>query len=180
MHALICGVTESGKTTLAHALAHTLAREKQNIIVFDPVGTGTIRGTWPEKAVIFDDEELFFEYLARDDVFHSHIFVDESGDVFNLEKKHNFWLLTRGRHFGFSVYVICQRPKMVAPTIRNQCAKAYVFRLADDDLKAVGADFGFSDLHKESLDRGDFLLLGSGSSQYSRANIFQLLKGHSK
>lgn len=180
MHALICGVTESGKTTLAHALANTLAKEKQNVIVFDPVSTPTIRGTWPEQAIIFDDEEEFFDYLARDDVNHAHVFIDEAGEVFNLEKRHNFWLLTRGRHFGFNCYVICQRPKMVAPTIRNQCAKAYVFRLADDDLKAIGADFGFSDLGKESLDRGDFLLLASGTSRFERANIFNLLKGTSK
>lgn len=175
MHSLICGVTESGKTTLAHALADALDSAGQNIIVFDPVGTKTAAGKWPENAIVFDDEGDFFAYLARDDVFHAHVFVDESGEVFNLSKRENFWLLTRGRHFGFNVYCICQRPKMIAPTIRNQCSKAYVFRLAQDDLEEIGRDFGFSNLKNEVLDTGDFLLLLSGTSQKKRANVFQLL-----
>ena len=176
MHTLIAGVTETGKTTLAHAFAHALADAKQNVVVYDPVGTQTIKGTWPESAIMFSDENEFFGYLSRDDVYNSHIFVDEAGQVFGLDKKYNYWLLTRGRHFGFSVFVICQRPKMVSPTIRNQCARAYIFRLASDDLKAVGADFGFSDLDKNELDTGDFLILNSGQARYLRANIFNLLK----
>jgi len=118
------------------------------VIVFDPVMTPTAAGYWPESAVIFDDETEFFEYLIRDDVSGAHVFIDEAGDVFNLSKSYNNWLLTRGRHFGFSVFLIAQRPKMLAPTVRNQCGRAYIFRLAKDDLKEIGADFGFSDLHK--------------------------------
>lgn len=174
MHTLICGVTQSGKTTIAHKFAAELAKRKQNIIVFDPVMTPTAAGYWPESAKIFDDENEFFDYLIRDDVNGAHIFIDEAGDIFNLSKSWNFWLLTRGRHFGFSVFLIAQRPKMLAPTVRNQCGRAYVFRLAKDDLKEIGADFGFSDLHKIELDKGDFLMLDSGSASFSRGNVFKL------
>lgn len=175
MHVLICGVTESGKTTLAHAMANKLAEMNQNVIVFDPVGTKTASGSWPGSAIIFDDEGEFFEYLSRDDVYHAHVFVDESGEVFNLSKRENFWLLTRGRHFGLNVYCIAQRPKMIAPTVRNQCSRAYVFRLAQDDLKEIGADFGFSDLKDETLDKGDFIMLVSGTSVKQRSNVFTLI-----
>jgi len=164
----------SGKTTLAHKFAAEFARKGQNIIVFDPVMTQTSAGYWPASAVIFDDENAFFDYLARDDVHGAHVFVDEAGDVFNLSKPWNFWLLTRGRHFGFSVFLIAQRPKMLAPTVRNQCGVAYVFRLAKDDIKEIGADFGFSDLQKIELDKGQFLLLNSGSSSYSHGDVFKL------
>jgi DNA helicase HerA-like ATPase len=174
MHTLICGVTMSGKTTLAHKFAAELAKKKQNIIVFDPVMTPTSAGSWPESAIIFDDEIQFFDYLVRDDVNGAHIFIDEAGDVFNLSKPWNNWLLTRGRHFGFSVFLIAQRPKMLAPTVRNQCGVAYVFRLARDDLKEIAADFGFSDLQKIELDKGDFLRLNSGSASFSRGNVFNL------
>lgn len=179
MHTLICGVTMSGKTTLAHAVANALAIEGHNIIVYDPVGTATAVGNWPKSAVIFDDEQEFFDYLTRPDVFHAHIFIDEAGDVFSAQKRENLWLLTRGRHFGFFVYLIAQRPKMILPSARNQCGLAYVFRLAVDDLKEIGKDYGFSDLDKNSLDKGDFLMLLSGSPQYQRGNIFSLLKGQS-
>lgn len=175
MHSLIVGVTESGKTTLAHALAADLMAQGQRIIVFDPVGSFTKKGTWPAGAVIFDDEDLFFEYLADDRVCHAHVFVDEAGEVFNASKRHNLWLLTRGRHYGLSVYMICQRPKMLLPAARGQASRAYIFRLAVSDLKEISADMGFSDLENIPLDRGDFIMLVSGSAQMERANIFSLL-----
>jgi DNA helicase HerA-like ATPase len=175
MHSLICGVTESGKTTLAHSLAAMLSEAGQNVIVFDPVGTRTASGTWPKNAILFDDEQEFFAYLARADVFNSHVFVDEAGELFNSSKRENLWLLTRGRHFGFSVWMIAQRPKMIMPTARNQCSVAYIFRLAQDDLKEIGADFGHSQLQREILDKGDFLMIRSGLARFDRANVFDLL-----
>ena len=77
-HTLICGVTACGKTTLARALALNLSRHGQPLIVYDPVGTDTAGGGWPETARRFEDEEEFFEYLARDDVAGAHVFIDEA------------------------------------------------------------------------------------------------------
>ena len=176
MHTLICGVTESGKTTLAQALARGLADDGQPIIVFDPIGSATAAGGWPSSAIVFDEEEDFFDYLARDDVSAAHVFIDEAGDIFNLSKRHNFWLLTRGRHFGFQVYMLAQRPKMLAPSARTQASRAYLFRLAPDDLREIGADFGHGGIEKIILDKGDFVLLQSGGTSINRANIFQLLE----
>jgi DNA helicase HerA-like ATPase len=182
MHTIISGVTESGKTTLARMLARNFAGQGQNVIVYDPVGTGTLGGGWPESAVVFSDEEEFLSYVARDDVTHSHVFIDEAGDVFNLSKRHNMWLLTRGRHFGLYCYLICQRPKMVAPSARSQCSRAYMFRLAHEDASEISRDFGHSwpyktqkNIPEKELDKGDFFVLYSGSVNKSRANIFSLL-----
>jgi len=174
MHALICGVTQSGKTTLAHAMAQDFAEKGARIIVYDPVGTETARGKWPDEAVMFSDEQEFFEYLSRDDVNNAHVFIDEAGEIFTTQKRENLWLLTRGRHFGFSVYMIAQRPKMILPSARTMAGVCYLFRLASDDMRDIGRDFGFSGLDKINLDRGEFLILISGSSQYQQANVFQL------
>jgi DNA helicase HerA-like ATPase len=178
MHSLICGVTESGKTTLAHSIARGVSKQGQNVIVYDPVGTLTYDGkqSWPANAVIFDDEDLFFAYLNEPHVNHSHVFVDEAGDIFPVGKRENMWVLTRGRHFGFSVYAICQRPKLISPSARSQCSAAYIFRLAEADLDEIGKDFGHSNLKSYTLDKGDFIMLRSGRSSINRANIFQLLK----
>lgn len=175
MHTLICGVTESGKTTLAHLLARELVEKGQPIIAFDPVGSRTATGGWPSGAIVFSDEEEFFDYLSRDDVAGAHVFVDESGDIFNLGKRHNFWLLTRGRHFGFQVYMIAQRPKMLAPSARTQASRGYLFRMSPDDLREIGADFGHGNIEKIILDKGDFLILSSGQASIKRANVFSLL-----
>lgn len=174
MHGIICGVTQTGKTTLAHALAQAFAEQGANIIVYDPVGTETSRGKWPASAVLFSDEQEFFEYLARDDVSNAYVFIDEAGEIFTTQKRENLWLLTRGRHFGFSVFMIAQRPKMILPSARTMAGICYLFRLASDDMRDIGKDFGFSGLDKEILDRGEFLILESGSSQYQKANVFSL------
>jgi len=123
---------------------------------------------------MFSDEQEFFEYLSRDDVNNAHVFIDEAGDVFTAQKRENLWLLTRGRHFGFSVYMIAQRPKMILPSARSMAGVCYLFRLASDDMRDIGRDFGFSGLDKIILDKGDFLILVSGSSQYQQANVFSL------
>ena len=142
MHTIICGVTLSGKTTLARALARHVGRQRQNVIVYDPVMTATQGGDWGKSAVVFNDPQKFWGFVSRDDVGHAHIFIDEAGDLFHLGARENFWLLTRGRHFGFQVYLISQRPKMIAPSARTQCGMAYMFRLARDDAKEIWADAG--------------------------------------
>jgi hypothetical protein len=176
-HSLIIGVTESGKTTFARVLARQLAKKKQNVIVYDPVGTQTMGGGWPESAFIFDNEQDFWKYIGRDDVGHSHVFVDEGGDLFNLSKPENHWLLTRGRHYGFFVYLICQRPKMVAPSVRHQCGTCYMFRLAMSDATEISKDYGHEwPLDNAQLDAGDYYTLHSGRLKFERANIFTILK----
>ena len=176
MHSLICGVTQSGKTTLARSIARAASDAGHNLIVFDPVGTGTAGGDWPAGAIVFDDPGEFVEYMNRPDVSFAHVFIDEADEVFSLSDRANFWIPKKGRHFGFQLYMITQRPKMIAPTARKQVGRCYMFRLALDDAKELAADFGFSDAHKISLDKGDFLVLDSGQASIKRANIFQLLE----
>jgi DNA helicase HerA-like ATPase len=176
MHVLIVGTTQSGKTTLAREFAHKFARKGHRIIVYDPVGTPSANGVWPMSAKIFDREMPFISYMIQPDVRHAHVFVDESNDIFSLQKDYNHWMLTRGRHFGLTIYVITQRPKMVAPNVRGQCGRAYIFHLGNDDLKQLAGDFGVDAIKNEVLDKGDFIVLESGTTQYTRSNIFKLLK----
>jgi DNA helicase HerA-like ATPase len=176
MHTLICGVTESGKTTMAHKLADFDAREKKQIIIYDPVLTPTMFGEWPDDSVIFTDKIKFLNYVARLRGDKFSIYIDEAGDIFPQNERDNLWIMTRGRHMGFSVTIICQRPKMVLPSARHQCARFIIFRLAKDDAKQVAADTGHSDLHQINLDQGDFLCCYSGRADYQQANVFSILK----
>lgn len=172
MHVLIAGVTGTGKTTLAHELSQRFAREGHRVIVYDPVLTKTAAGTWPDSAVLFDEQDAFFEYLSRPDVHSAHVFVDEAGEVFSIGQRENFWVLTRGRHYNLHVYMIVQRPKMIAPSARTQARRGYIFRLSPDDMDDIGADFGFSGVGKIVLDKGQFLVLDTGTVCIKRASIF--------
>lgn len=176
-HTAFFGVTQSGKTTMARHFCRAFDKLGHKTIVYDPVGTITAGGDWPERSVKFDDPEKFMEYVSRDDVYQAHIFVDEAGDHFTVSDKENHWLFRRGRHKGFILYPISQRPKMLAPNVRTQCGRAFVFRLAMQDANEIGADYGHTNLHHliTQLDRGDYIELESGSPHIKRGNIFNQL-----
>ena len=178
-HALITGVTKCGKTTLAHRMANEEATKKKDrrpIIVYDPVGTETAAGTWPDGTIYFDDDEKFLEFMEKHEG-EALVFIDEADDIMAHRFIENTRLVRRGRHFGWQIVLITQRPHLISPSARTQCGVAFVFRLAREDSRAIGQEFGHNDLHQEELDRGDFLVLQSGSAQYERNNVFTHSKG---
>lgn len=153
----------------------------QNVAVFDPLGTPTLGGDWgdPAKVKYFHDKEKFLDFIEDDRTRHFHLFIDEAHNILghSEECRDNYWLLTEGRHYFLNLHLLTQRPKKLHPDVRSQCGRCYMFRLAIQDSKEIGADFGYSDIHAEILDTGDFLILNSGSSTFERANVFKLLKG---
>jgi DNA polymerase III delta prime subunit len=175
-HSLYIGVTQSGKTTLARACARDLSRRGHEGAVYDPVGTGTAGGGWPEGWPVFDDPDEFLAYATDPKNLRKHLFVDEAHEILGHDGRDNFWLLTKGRHFGLFLHVMSQRPNKLHPDVRTNCAICYMFRLAQDDAYEIGKDYGHSNIHKFSLDKGDFLVLESGSSAIARGNVFTLLK----
>lgn len=178
VHSLYCGVTMSGKTTLARHHAARLIGADYDVAVYDPVGTHTINGTWDEKARVFDDPEKFLAYLTHvqgKDERPIFVFVDESADIFGHENKEAHWIPRRVRHQDVYLRLISQRPKMLPPNVRTQCAHTYMFRLASDDAKMVCADAGHgSEVSQINLDKGDFVLLISGTAAIEHGNVFEL------
>lgn len=177
MHTLFCGVTLSGKTTLARAIAQQQAKKGIPLIVFDPVGTETANGGWPESAIVIPDLDDFIAYMAHPDVHSASVYIDEAGNVFNPRMPENCFLLTQGRHRGLQINMIAQRPKMVLPNARSQAGRTYMFRLANDDAREVFADAGHNSRDFDlNLDTGDFYVLHSGSRRVERGNVFNLIK----
>lgn len=150
---------------------------QQTVIVFDPVGTSTAGGGWGDGAFVFDDEEEFLELMHDERVQRAHVFVDEADIIFNHARKENFWMVTRGRHFGLSVNLLTQRPMLVHPTVRGQCPRLYMFRLGKSDRSELGQERAFDDFGAIDLDAGEFVVADSAQRDYKRLNVFQLLKG---
>ena len=178
-HTLYCGVTMTGKTTLARHHARILSRAKYDVAVYDPVGTGTAGGGWPENATVISDPiilEKFLEHVRGTDKHPVFLFVDESADVFSHGQTQNHWIPRRIRHQHVYLRLITQRPKMLHPDVRTQCSYAYVLRLSNDDKKMIYSDFGHSgDVESKPLDKGDCVLLTSGSSDVEEFNVFALV-----
>lgn len=175
-HSLYTGVTQSGKTTLARAAAREFCGLKNRVIVYDPLGTATAGGDWGETAEVHDDIDTFLDVVYHADTTNAKLFIDEAHHVFAHADKSHLWMLTQGRHYGLEAHLITQRPTKVHPDARTNCGRCFMFRLAHDDARAIGLDYGFSDIHKISLDKGDFVILNSGTAHYSSSNVFKLLE----
>jgi Zonular occludens toxin (Zot) len=175
MHQLFTGVTKTGKTTLARMFSRELLVGGHDVAVYDPMGTDTAGGDWGDGALVFSDREKFLQFVYSDECENIHLFIDEAHNIFAHTEDEHRWLLTEGRHFHIYCHLMTQRPNKVHPDVRTNCERCFMFRLAADDCRSIGADYGHGDIHKEKLDRGDFLILNSGSAQFSRANVFDLV-----
>lgn len=177
-HSLICGITQSGKTTLARYIARYLVKKKQRVIVFDPTAdTKTLGGDW-NTTEVFTDPGEFLEFVEDPKNITpdnpAHIFIDESDEIFSHSQIENRWILKKGRHYGMAVYLITQRPNLIMPTARNQCTTCYMFRLTVTDSKLVLADYGHTEIPGPPLDQGEYLILKSGYPDIGRSSIYKL------
>lgn len=181
VHVLYCGVTQSGKTTLARFHARKLAAAGYDVAVYDPMGSATAGGGWPDTAKMFNDPAKFLEYLSavRGTPEHPiYVFVDEAADIFGHDSpfRDMHWIPRRVRHQNVYLRLVSQRPKMLPPNVRTQCAIIYMFRLSREDARLVGSDAGHSLTDEQiNLDTGDFLLLVSGTSDIEEFNCFDLV-----
>lgn len=179
-HVLYCGVTMTGKTTLARHHARILVKAKHIVVVYDPVMTETAGGYWPEGAPIYSDPEKldkFFEKAKGTDEHPIYLFIDESADLFDHAHTENHWIPRKIRHQNIYLRMIAQRPTMLHPNVRSQCSYVYALRLANSDKKEIYADMGHNpnEVETKPLDKGDCVLLTSGSSDIEEFNVFDLV-----
>ena len=176
VHCLYVGVTQSGKTTLARLMSRMLCAKKHRVAVYDPLGTATAGGGWGDGVLIFTNEHDFLTWIYSDAAVNYHVFIDEAHNILGHNNPENFWMLTEGRHFFLTLHLMTQRPKKLHPDVRHNCGRCYMFRLSKSDRAEIGGDYGFDGLDKISLDKGDFVLLNSGTASFSQGNVFQLLE----
>ena len=170
-HSIFVGITETGKTTLARYQARKFRKLGHTVVVHDPVQTQTVGGGWGDGSIIYDDFDSMLDALDNFKHGKAHVFIDEAGDYFGVGDRDRQWILTRGRHMGYNVNLIAQRPKMIAPNVRNQATFGYIFRISPDDLDDIGQDFGHSGLGKTLIDQGEFLVLTTYTPKIERGTL---------
>lgn len=138
-HSLIVGMTESGKTTLAKRLSHSLHAQGKNVIVLDPLNDPEWGGGFRTS-----DPNQFLEcYWANKQLY---AFIDESGDVVGQYDVLMQKTATRGRHWGHSNFYLTQRGAMLSPTVRGQCRHLFMFTSPLDDCKLYAKEFNKPEL----------------------------------
>lgn len=180
-HVLYTGVTMTGKTTLAREHASILHKAKYDLVVYDPVGTDTANGNWPEDITVLHTPEEFHEWIEDNEETYDpehpcFLFVDEAADIFGHSETHAHWIGRKIRHSYIYLRMMCQRPNMMHPSVRTQCSYVYMLRLSQTDARLICADMGHgTEVSNTVLDKGDCLLLTSGSADTEQFNVFELV-----
>ncbi|MGL6121759.1 MAG: hypothetical protein ACRC1W_01730, partial [Shewanella sp.] len=118
----------------------------------------------------YEDFEAMMQWCSKSG--DADIWIDEAADHCGVSDRDNHWLLRRGRHYGFVVHLISQRPKMLAPNVRGQCSRAYIFRLAKSDLTEIAADLGHEVPENPPLDAGHYIVIDTQIAEINEGRLF--------
>lgn len=155
-HKLIVGTTESGKSTLARSMVEDAAKRGAFVIVYDP----TLNPAWATEFVTADEYQFFaWIHEAHENGITSIVaVVDEADTIMSMSHRHNWWLASRGRHFGIEAIFITQRPTMIAPSVRGMPSEHYAFRIPKSDAQLLADDCAAPELAGAAeLAQGEFL-----------------------
>lgn len=155
LHRLIVGGSLTGKTSMAKTLAAHYANRGIYATVYDPLASD-----WPDGSIVTSDPEMFLAILRERnrDGQRQLVIVDEADTLLSQSDRPNWWLATRGRHYGLENIFCTQRPQMIAPTVRNQTHELYCFRVSADDANKLSQDFADARIQDAvNLDQGEFL-----------------------
>lgn len=138
-HALIVGISESGKTTLALQLAQQYKTSGIGVLVLDPLKNPA----WQADFISADEKEFLDVFWRSRSCM---IFIDEAGEAvgrYNLSMQKT---VTRGRHWGHFVHVISQRGVQINMTVRDQCRHLFLFCSSRKDGEVYAAEFNKPEL----------------------------------
>lgn len=169
----IWGASGSGKTILAKKLISD-ARPRQ-LVVIDPMAeSGTdLRGI--QAALERGDKSVTINSSRRDwqiaaillALNHSttetpvYVMADEASGYLNKASDSLMHVVTKGRHAGFGIMIISQRPATVDTTIRSQAAETYWMRLGEHvDLSTARKTLGPEAEKLPDFKPGEFILKG--------------------
>lgn len=133
-HVLICGMSESGKTTLARGFGGYYRNQGFGVLVLDPLKDPR----WQCDFITANQEEFL------DVVWKSRrciLMMDEGGKSVGRYNYAMQEVATMGRHWGHSSHFISQDPTQLAPIIRDQCRHVFLFCASDRVGKKLADEF---------------------------------------
>jgi len=105
-------------------------------MVLDPSGS-----QWDVDFSTTDTDEFIRAVFANERCL---LIIDEAGEAIgraqSAETEGRVKLATRTRHRGHSAIFIAQFATLVAPAVRRQCQKAWIFRQSYDDIKTLSRE----------------------------------------
>jgi len=138
-HALVVGMTESGKTTFARGLSHIYKRGNEPVLVLDELRDPG----WAADFITGDPDEFLKVFWSSRGCF---VFIDEAGDSVGKYDEAMRKTATRGRHWGHSCYFCVQRGALLSTTVRGQCRHLFLFTSPVEDVKIYAKEWNKPEL----------------------------------
>ena len=137
-HLYLVGMTRTGKTTLARALASSISRSR-HVLIYDPTqsANGHNVGGWP--GLVCADWEMFREsFWASRNCF---VIIDEAPTAFREHGKEATPMILRGRHQGHVCAMLSQRHVLMDKSARGQASQLFAFTVDPDDSDELARDW---------------------------------------
>ena len=164
-HVMICGMTMSGKTTVARKLIKQYKNRGVSVLVLDPINASG----WPEGCSVIQDAGAF--YRSAEKMRSCALFIDEAQDAFEADGR-ILKLATRGRHWGHRSHFLTQRYIGIPPTARDQCAFLYLFRTSREDSKIIGAEWVNEELLKANELEPGYCIAATRHGETRRLRVY--------
>lgn len=157
---------------LSKQIAKTLKNRGFGVLVLDGMGDPG----WLEYCDFYTTD--LYEYMNTAQQSKScFLFVDEAGDFCGLHDKDAYWLATQARHWGHSTFFISQRATQIAPTVRYQCDRLFLFRCSRTDAKVLSDEFSEPELENaNTLAKFEFYRVGN-FKPLEKQNLLDIIKG---
>ena len=132
-HKSVYGYTGTGKTTLVKDFINIYLRHKQQVIVFP--GTGDT--DFPKGCKYVWSPEELEDALLNPENYGAFIVLDEGAALYDEVTRKNHptvnGLFMRGRHCGYTVWILTQYPTSIPRRVRLNCAERYIFAQLDEE-----------------------------------------------
>jgi hypothetical protein len=143
-------MTLSGKTTKAKALAHDYRRAGIGVLVLDP-----LQDPGWQADFITDDPGKFLDVFWKSRSCMA--FMDEGGESVGRYDLAMQKTATRGRHCGHVCHYVTQKATQLAPVVRDQCTRLFLFCSSTRDGKILADEFNRPELEGcSALKQGEY------------------------
>ena len=127
------GYTGSGKTPLLKAYLKVYLKHKQQVIAY----SGTGDRSFGKGVKYVDDVDALEAALVNPDNEGAFIVIDEGADIYEDLKPslhpNVHRLFRKGRHSGFTVWILTQYYTAIPPKVRRNCAERFIFAQGDEE-----------------------------------------------
>lgn len=138
-HVLICGITQSGKTTLARNLVAAYRARDIGAIVLDPHRD-------PHWGADYQTDNPADFLAVAHNSWECALFVDEAGQYVGQFDTDMHWCGTQARHWAHRAHFITPRPVQIARTVRDQCTRLCLFAVAREDAAMLAREWNKPEL----------------------------------